>query len=247
MKVKLTVSYLLAFLSLTFVINELHSWIHSIVAEWICDCWGTQGFEKWSVCPHCDIAENFLGIAWLAAPLLNYLIILAGWALMDRRNSIEKKSIGFALFFASVPLGRLFAVFTKGDEPTGLKEIFSPSANDTLINIILPVIIVLLVLPPLMRSMNVLKEIKQRVILVIAFALIPFLVIHFGVNGVMNNLLVKKPLQDSQTTGFSETIVIWGIFWLFVFLLTFRKLPKLLSKDHQRKHRRRHRKVVTES
>jgi hypothetical protein len=246
MKIKLTARYLIAFLSLLFVINELHSWAHSIVAEWICDCWGTQGFEKWTVCEHCDLAENFLGLAWLAGPAINYIIIVVAWALMDRRNSSEKKSIGFALFFAAAPFARLFAILVNGDEPTGLKEIFSPAANDAIIYITLSVILLLLILPPLTRSLSILREVKGRSLFVGIFALVPFLIINFGVNGAMNGLLARKSLQDTQPGGFPELVVMWGIFWLFALLLTFRNLPKLFSSESRRKRHRRHRKSPME-
>jgi hypothetical protein len=247
MKIKLTAPYLITFLSLLFVINELHNWSHSVIAGWICDCWGTQAFDKWTVCEHCEVDLNIIALAWFAGPFINYILIWVAWGLLYKKNSAAKKSIGFSLLFASVPFVRLFSVFSHGDEVSGAHQLFASPGDSYLFTIPVLIIVILLITSPLIRAFKMLGEAKNRILIFACFLILPALLIHFGINTGMNKLLEKKYFRDSQTTGVFGLVIVWGLFWLFMLLITFKYLSRLFGSQHYRHKRRRHRETEAES
>ncbi len=49
MKIKLTARFVIAFLSLHFIIHELHELTHTAVGRVICGCWGEKDFNVWNL------------------------------------------------------------------------------------------------------------------------------------------------------------------------------------------------------
>ena len=102
MKINFSVNYLIAFLSMIFLAQELHDWSRVLTAEWICGCFGTKNFDNWSFCDHCEVSGNILVLAWLAGPAVTYTLVWLSWSLMSKRQSPGTRSLGFSLLFASL-------------------------------------------------------------------------------------------------------------------------------------------------
>ena len=92
MKIKFSISFFIAFLSLLFLVQELHDWTHVLTAFWLCGCFGTKAFDSWSLCDHCEVAGNVLVLVYLAGPVINYIMIWVARSLMSRKQSATTRS-----------------------------------------------------------------------------------------------------------------------------------------------------------
>jgi hypothetical protein len=61
MKIKLSVGFVIAFISLRFVMHEAHELVHTFVGRVICGCWGPMDFNIWSLCEGC-YEENKIAV-----------------------------------------------------------------------------------------------------------------------------------------------------------------------------------------
>ena len=122
MKITFSLAFFVAFLSMLFLIQEVHDWAHVITANWLCGCFGTKTFDNWTFCDHCEVSGNVLVLVWLAGPIVNYSLVWLAWSLMRRRNSGGTRSVGFALLFAANPFPNVLAAFGGGgDIPTSFR------------------------------------------------------------------------------------------------------------------------------
>src|SRR5258708_14806374 len=179
MKIKLTPVYFLCFFSLVFLIHEIHDWAHFILSASYCGCLGNRAFDSWSVCNTCVTSAYGLALATLAGPLVNYIMIWSGWALMHAENPSEKQSIGFSMVFAALPFPRMMgALAGGGDETSALRQLFQRpgGSNHYIVAGTGLLIVLLLFLPAIIRSFVLITCWVDRLILLPAFLVLPGLI-----------------------------------------------------------------------
>lgn len=243
MKIKFSATYLFSFLILVFVVQELQDWIHVMVGEWICGCWGTKSFNAWTMCEHSDVSGNILAFVWLAGPLFIYMLTWVAWNLLESKKSTSSRSIAFSLLFATLPLGRILAAFGgAADETHAMGELFQkPDGSNNGFVVAAGLIIVLaLTVPPLIKAFTIANSLKERLLMIPLLLFFPVIVDYLVVSVGMKSLLAADVMRDESLPGTPFLVLIWGIVCLLVFLLTYKNLLSLFKKsDHVRKKRRR--------
>lgn len=234
MKIKLTPLYLLSFFTLVFLVHELHDWAHTITAWSVCGCWGPRAFDFWDFCSKCTATSPYPRVlAWITGPLINYILIWAGWGLMHPENPIEKRSLGFALVFATLPLVRILgALAGGGDETFALRQLFQHADGGNRHNVALAGLLIVLILnlPPLIRAFLLFPGWLGKIGVFAAFLILPGPVDRW-VNRGMNHLLTLPSLSHQWITGISVLVVAWFFIMLFLFALSYKRLEGLF--EHQ--------------
>src|ERR1700728_1800731 len=91
MKLKLTLLYVVSFLALTFFVHEIHDWAHTLTARIITGCWGPRAFDSWKFCSEGSISSGQRMLVDLAGPLINFVLLWAGWRRMDEANTLTQQ------------------------------------------------------------------------------------------------------------------------------------------------------------
>jgi len=233
MKVKLTPSYVLGFFSLVFLIHEIHDWAHFILSATYCGCLGNRAFDSWSVCTTCVTSSSALALSTLVGPLVNYIMIWSGWALMHPENPQEKQSIGFSMVFAALPFPRIMgALAGGGDETSALRQLFQrPNGSNHYFVAAAGLLIVLaLCLPALIRAFVLVTGWVQRLLILPAFLVLPGLIDHWLVSGELNRLLADGVFSRQMLRGGTQLFVfVWLVVVLMLYLLTRKSLESVLE------------------
>lgn len=95
---------ILAFFCLTLLLVEAHEQVHALSTRLLCGGWAGRTFDN--VLPYPGCSATHLALVDIAAPLFSYLCLWAGAAAMAHAGRAIRAA-GFALLFASLPLGRL--------------------------------------------------------------------------------------------------------------------------------------------
>ncbi len=239
MKLKFSVAYLLSFLSLVFVIHELHDWAHVLMGQWVCGCWGTKAFDSWTMCDHSDVSGNIIAFIWMAGPLVSYILMWVAYSILNSRKSTASRSMGFSLLFATLPFGRILAVVGgKSDETNMMREFFQrpDGSNHQFVVVSAIVLVLLLTLPPIIKAFSLTSSIKEKMMLIPVLLIFPVVVDYVVVNLGMNKILSDDIMQEESLPGTPFLVLLWGIFWIIFFMLTYNNLIKLFKKSE---HRRR--------
>ena len=233
MKVKLTPAYLIGFFALVFLIHEIHDWAHFFLSATYCGCLGNRAFDSWSVCNTCVTSTSALALATLAGPLVNYVIIWSGWALMYPENPPEKQSVGFSLVFAAMPFPRIMGALTGGGDETGaLRQLFQRANgnNHYFVAGAGLAIVLALCLPALIRIFVLVTGWAQRMLILPAFLILPGLVDHWLVGGELNRLLAQGVLSRQMLRGGTQLLVfVWLAVILLIYLITRKSLERALE------------------
>lgn len=115
---RLTVRWLLAFLALILIAHDLHELVHTALGRVLCGAWGPRDFNAWRLADGCSTV-------WptIVGPLLSYVIMWGGVALMIRRP--ERAALAVAVALAPNPFARVFtAVMGGGDEGVVTRSLF---------------------------------------------------------------------------------------------------------------------------
>jgi hypothetical protein len=238
MQLKITFLFLIAFFSLFFLINECHDWVHFLVASTICGCFGTKGFENWTFCNGCSMSTGWLVFTWLSGPLLNYILIWTAWRMMGSRKNSSEKSNGLALLFAANPFARILAAISGGgDETFAMRQVFGSGENGHhhLAATTGLVLVLILTIPPLARAMLLLPGWKAKFLFYPALLYLPIPIDHWVMRNLLNPLLAKGILSTSILPGTPLLVMAWGIFWLSLFLFSYKNLAGLLRPLKDRK------------
>ena len=242
MKIKFSVAYLLSFLALTFLIHELQDWMHVMIGEWVCGCWGSKGFNSWTMCEHSDVSGNILTFVWLAGPLLAYSIIWIAWSVLESKRATATWSIGFSLLFATLPLGRILAAAAgTADETNALRELFQhPNGSNHGVVVALGLILVLaLTIPPIIKAIRITGGLKESLYIIPLFLVLPVIADYLVVGIGMNKLLSSDLMQEESLPGTPFLVLIWGVFCLIYLLSTYRNLLTLFKKSEHRRRKRK--------
>jgi hypothetical protein len=227
MHLLLTPRNILAFLALLFVCHELHELIHTVVGYVLCGCWGERDFRGWEVCAACPPTVNTTWIT-LAGPLLSYFLMWVAFFLMDAKRSVWQKAFGWALFFATLPLGRLLPVLDReGDESVITRNVFDQVSMTVVSWGTELTIVFLLIVPVAVRAWRVLEP-KKRGWVFTGFLIFPLLAETVLMNQAANRLLHGGVLAGNGILGSPLLVNVWNAGWLLVLALTFRQLYQLL-------------------
>jgi hypothetical protein len=212
MNFKINFGYFLAFLALLFLVHECHDWLHVISARIICGCWGIKRFDNWTICDQCNPTSFQHAAILLSGPVINYIAIWLGWLLMKPENTLNKKSLGFSLFFAALPLPRMLAATEGGsDETSGLKLLFpnAEASHHHVVTLAGLALIILLSLPAFIRALLLMRGWIGKAVVIPAFLVAPIFFDKWIVNGLMNKLLSTGFLSQPAFAGTSWLLVVW--------------------------------------
>lgn len=225
MNLKLHPLYLIAFLSLVFLVHECHDWVHVLVTRVACHCWPVRTFGSWLICGSPSTGEHAL--ITIAGPLINIILFWAGWSLLDAENSAEEHSLGVALIFAALPLDYLIAAFTGGGDITDFIRLIQrhgPLSNHSLATKIGLVVGLLVVLPGLIRAFLRLPGYKGKL-----FAFPLFFLLPGWLDKIWNRQLNRWLIAPDTTQWHAYTLVgIWFGVLVVCFFLTRRYLKGLI-------------------
>jgi len=231
MNIRIGLPYLLAFFSFFFLLNECHDWIHFLVAAIPCGCFGSKGFENWTPCKGCIPSEVWLVIIWLSGPALNYILIWAGWRLMDKSKSVRQQSAGLSLLLVPLPLARILAALSGGgDETYVMRMLFAHADNKHIAAISGLLLVLILTLPPLVRAFLRMPGWKAKFLWMPAMLYLPILIDHAVVRYILNPLLSKTTFSAQPLPGIPALVLVWGLCWLLLTVLTRKRLGTLLEK-----------------
>jgi hypothetical protein len=217
MKIKLTAGFLIAFISLHFVMGQAHELVHTAVGRFICGCWGERDFNLWTLCEGCYEQNNYAVLSTFAGPAFTFLMIWTGVSFLRTHHSVQQKSFGFALIFANIPFARIFTTATgHGDEVSGLNKVLHNHTNAWVIGLIL---VLLLSIYPIYKAFITMEN-KRRAWLLIFFLLMPMMLDMLFVFGIMNNLLQKGVLSNYWILGSPLLVTVFSFTMLLVFIVS---------------------------
>ncbi|RYZ32887.1 MAG: hypothetical protein EOP49_36820 [Sphingobacteriales bacterium] len=229
MRLQFHLPSLIAFLILVLLLHEAHESAHYFTAWLVCGCPGSRDFLVWKLCSSCTDQRLFI-IASFAGPLVTYAFMWVGLYLLRKRNTVRQKTIGFALVLGALPLPRWLAGIDKGgDEISTLRRVFT--GPQTYQAVLLGGFIVLLfTIPPVWRAFKTLRN-KQRILILLAFLAIPWILDRLIVEKLLNgNLAANGVLMSPVYGGIPLLVLLWQGFLLVAFAVTARHL-KYLSRD----------------
>jgi hypothetical protein len=237
MKISFSLSFLIAFFALVFLIQELHDWAHVLTANWICGCWGSKGFDNWTLCDHCEVSGNILLLVWLAGPALSYFLVWVSWALMNNKNSGGTKSIGFSLFFATNTFVNVLAAIGGGGDITkSMRMAFQKAdgSNRHIVSAGALFLVVLLTAPPVLRAFKMVKGKAEKMLLIPALLILPNYVKMLTVTFGLNLLLKKEVFQEEFVSGIPLLVLIWLFLTSVLILLNYKSLQNFIRKKEKK-------------
>lgn len=213
---------LLAFSALLFVLSEAHELVHTGLGRLLCGCWGPRDFNVWSLCSACATGHPYTNLAaTLAGPVFTFAVGWAGYCLLAPRQPTPRRSLGFALVFATVPFSRIFgAVFVGGNDEVYALSKFLPYHGAWALGATL---VLLATVPPLVRACAALAP-RGRVGTFLAFLIVPFPFAVVVLLLVLNPLLTSGFLATYGILGSPLLITCWTVAVGAVLALTYRHL-----------------------
>ena len=237
MKIKLSAAYVLAFLCLLFLLQEMHDYAHFFTAKWICGCTGIKRFDSWTVCDHCEVTGNILALVTFAGPAISFSIVWIARSMMSRKNSMEKRSFGFSLLFAANPFVNILAAARGGgDISQGMQMIFGNDGNRRMVNIAALLIVLLLTLPPLWKAIKTLKHSQWQWVLIPIFVIVPGIIEKLVLSSGMNWLLDQGLLNEEIFKGIPLLVILWLILLLLLLFFSFKSFEEFIQKKEKKKH-----------
>ncbi|HTR31462.1 MAG TPA: hypothetical protein VMH27_19450 [Puia sp.] len=225
MNLKAPPLYILAFLILAFLVQELHDWAHFLMVRVTCHCWPLREFGSWVLCGSPSAGQHAL-IA-VSGPVIDVVLLLAGWSLLNSENSPEEHSLGVALVFAALPLKNLIEAFGGYSDITQCVQWLQrhgPMSNRGFARGLGLVIVLLLNVPPLVRAFFRLPGYKGKLIAFPLLFLLPDWLDR------LSNHQLNKWLIGPETGQWQAYALVGG--WLLVltigFFLTRRQLKGLI-------------------
>lgn len=227
-KIRFSFPNMLAFAAVLFICHELHEISHTAVARLQCGCWGQRDFNVWNVCESCPVGANVLW-ASIAGPAFTYALIWIGFILMSAKLTPGYKSLGWVLVMANKPFARLFTVLMKGgDESFITRTLFEQERLSVVAWVIEVIVVLLLIVPPLVRAWKQLHA-RKRILIFIAFLLLPMLIEFVLLHKLGNNLLEKGTLNEPGILGSPVLVNLWTGAWLVIGLLVWKSLFKWMK------------------
>jgi hypothetical protein len=226
MNLKAPPLFILSFLLLVFLVQEVHDWAHVLTVRVTCHCWAGRMFGDWVLCGSPSMGQ--LALITIAGPLINVVLFVAGWSLLNEENSAEEHSLGVALVFAAMPWSNLIAAFRGGGDITGFVRLIQrhgPNSNHSLATAIGLIVQLLIILPGLIRAFLRLPGYKGKLI---AFPLL--LLLPVWLERLLNRQLNRWFISPGTPWEHSYLYVgIWFVVLLVGFFLTRRQLKGFIK------------------
>jgi hypothetical protein len=216
--------HIVAFFALVFLIHELHETSHILTVRLHCGCWPDRDFLNWNLCGSCSSQRDF-AITQIAGPVFNLVVIWIGVYWMVQSNRLWKRSLGFAMVFAALPLVRIWGnADGGGDEIAVMRGLFDVSNMDKYLFRGLSFIAVLFFygLPLLFGYFFIAN--KNRILVFAGFALVPIFVDKWIVEGLLNHLANSSNGDEARIAGTPLLVIAWFFFLLVVLGIFYKKL-----------------------
>jgi len=221
MRIRLTPTYLFAFVCLAFILGIGHELAHHVAGFLICGEWGYKTFNSFRLAAGCQ--QNHPATYWLptlVGPLIgNYIPIWIGFARM-RRPDVGSKRFGVTLVFATIPVFRIvFSVLGANDEPWMIRQLFGESRVAFWI---MNAAIWLLTIPPLILAWKTIHN-RHRLVLFLFYLLALPAIVGFVAGTVLENMIVKQHILSNT---------LWGMPYLVLLAEGLAYLGYHLTKEH---------------
>jgi hypothetical protein len=226
MNLKAPPLYILSFLLLVFLVQDVHDWAHVLAVRVTCHCWPVRTFGDWVLCGSPSAGQQALITA--AGPLINVALFLTGWSLLGVENSVEEHSVGIALFFAAMPWTNLVAAFTGGGDITTFVrwiQRHGPRSNHSLASGIGLIVTLLIILPGLVRAFLRLPGYKGKLIAFPLLLLLPGWLVQLGYS-LLNRWFIRP--ETGLWTAYAY-VGAWSVVAAVGFFLTRRQLKGLIT------------------
>ncbi|HEU4471682.1 MAG TPA: hypothetical protein VFR58_11395 [Flavisolibacter sp.] len=218
----------LALITLTLLFHELHEQFHVFAIRLHCGCWGERDLMYWELCGGCEGPED-RALVQLAGPLLNYLLLWTGYYWLNHSDAVGKRSLGFALVFASLPAVRIWAAAAGGgDEAVGLRLwLHGAEGLHPYLPRMLAFFITLFICGlPLLSCYRHMAN-QGRIWIFAALCLIPVWIDRLIVEIFLNGLLKRTGEAGPVVLGTPVSIILWLTLLLLVLGVYFRALLKI--------------------
>lgn len=215
MNIKLNFKFVISFLALMFIMHEAHEIAHTTLGRIICGAWGERDFNVWGLAEGCGQSDLVSMLPTYFGPIFTFVMIWIGAFLLKPENGVQKKSFGFALIFANMPIARIItAVFGGGDEVYATNVLLD---NYSIAWVIGLIAILLILVYPLYKAFISIQ--KNRIPWFLLFFIMPMVIDVIIVLGLMNTLLEKGVLANYWILGSPVLVSLWTIFVILVFIL----------------------------
>jgi len=215
MNIKLNLKFVISFLALMFIMHEAHEIAHTSLGRLICGAWGQRDFNVWGLAEDCNQGNWVSLLPTYFGPVFTFVMIWIGAFLLKSENSLQKKSLGFALIFANMPIARIItAALGGGDEVYATNVLLD---NYPVAWAIALIGILLILGYPLYKAFITIK--KNKVPWFLLFFFVPMIIDVVVVLGIMNSLLEAGLLADYWILGSPILVSLWTIFVILVFIL----------------------------
>lgn len=216
MNIKLNSKFVVSFIALLFVMHEAHEIAHTVLGRFICGAWGERDFNVWGLAEGCGNGDLVSMLPTYLGPIFTFTMIWIGTSLLKHENSVEKKSLGFALIFTNMPFARILtAFFGGGDEVYATNVLID---NHPLAWSIGLITILVIVAFPLYKAFITIDKNRWGWFLLFFFA--PVFIDLIVVLGLLNTLLQNGILSNYWILGSPMLVTFWTLFVVLVFIIT---------------------------
>lgn len=223
MRIKLSFSYIIAFLLLVLLMLELHELVHITTGRIICGTWGTRDFNVWQLCADCENAHPLSWVATLTGPLFSFMLMWLGMYWLYSAN-VKMRALGFALIFANIPFGRISqAMMGGGDEMVVTRYLLKGTLSHTQMVCLCSVVLLLLGLPPIIKAWRSINN-KYAWVYLLGFLTLPLVFILSYVLTFLNSLLNGGLLATPWVMGTPLLITLHTLAAAVLFALFYKRL-----------------------
>ncbi|MEO5943498.1 MAG: hypothetical protein ABIP30_03615 [Ferruginibacter sp.] len=223
MQLRISASYIMAFLLLTIIMLELHETAHIVVGRIICGCWGKRDFNVWELCEGCEKAHSLSWLATLAGPVFSFTMMWLGRYFICS-DHLKNKSLGFSLIFANIPFGRISeAMKGAGDEMVVTRHLLGNDFSRIQMVLLCSAIILIIIAPPLVKAFGMLPK-HRRWLSIAAFLTFPLVFILGYVLTFLNGILTHGFLSAPWIAGTPLLITVHTLVACIILFLMRHKL-----------------------
>lgn len=225
---KITWRYCMAFLLLCLLLQEVHEIAHMLVDRFTVNC-GKRFFLYWELCQ--EGGDKKVAIVAFAGPIVNFILLIAGYRMLSKQSTSTQKSIGFSLILATLPLQRLQAfIFRGSDEILGFRKLMQPTEPFKGAGLIAGLALILLfIVPALWRAYTHIKA-KNSGLVMIGFLVVPF-VFAYAAQQSLASVSARNILLTSPASFLPSWLNLLDIGLLLLFLPFRKSLAHLFSSE----------------
>ncbi len=227
--IKLSIPFLVAFISLRHLFHEFHEFGHMVSGRLFCGAWGTRDFNRvHAVADQCALSHFPDILVAFAGPLFNYIAIWTGAVLIRTAKSSGRLAWGLTLIFASLPFARLFTVLIGGGDEMGMARVYISNPLTARLTAIAVVSAILIY--PLYTAFKALYVKSHKVWYFIGFLILPMILEGAVVLLFFNYLLKIGVLNETWMMGSPILVSIVLLIALITFVLSAKFINSLVKK-----------------